>query len=111
MRTIAIVLLLAIVGCAYVDAHTTQYVGVQRYPATDPKTVQVLRGEPKERHDRLGEVMLDISVDPPAPVEDIEARLREEAAKWGANAVYVARDTITRVDGHKLVAIAIRFRQ
>ena len=55
--------------------------------------------------------MLDISVDPPAPVEDIEARLREEAAKWGANAVYVARDTITRVDGHKLVAIAIRFRQ
>ena len=111
MRAVAILLLLAGAACAYVDAQTTQYVGVPRYPPTDPKTVQVLRGEPKERHDRLGEVMLDISVDPPAPVDDIEGRLRQEAAKWGANAVYVARDTITRVDGHKLIAIAIRFRQ
>jgi len=110
MRAIAIVLLLLATACAYVEAHTTQYVGVPRYPPTDPKTVQVLRGEPKERHDRLGEVLLDISVDSPPPVEDIERKLREEAAKWGANAVYVVRDTITRADGHKLIAIAIRFR-
>ena len=101
----------ALAGCAYVDASTTQYIGVPRYAPTDPKTVQVLRSEPQERHERLGEVLLDISVDPQPPVEDIERKLQEEAAKWGANAVYVVRNTITRADGHKLIAIAIRFRQ
>ena len=111
LRAFLVVFVCLLAACAYVDAHTTQYVGVPRYPPTDPRTVQVLRGEPRERHDRLGEVLLDISVDAPPPVEDIERKLREEAAKWGANAVYVARDSITRADGHKLIAIAIRFRQ
>jgi len=113
LRALGATLLLAlsIASCAYVDARTTQYVGVPRFPPTDPASVQVLRGEPRERHDRLGEVFLDISVDPPPPVEDIERKLREAAARWGANAVYVAQDTLTRVDGHKLIAIAIRLRQ
>ena len=111
MRPLAIVLLFLLGACAYVDAFTTQYVGVPRYPPTDPQSVQVLPAEPRERIERLGEIMLDISVDPKPPVEDIERKLREEAAKWGANAVYVVRDSITRSDGHKLIAIAIRFRQ
>ena len=110
MRLIAILLLLISTACAYVDARTTQYVGVERYAPTDPGSVKVLAAEPRERHDRLGEVMLDISLDPRPPVEDIERKLREEAAQWGAHAVYVARDTITPADGHKLIAIAIRFR-
>ncbi|HET7365801.1 MAG TPA: hypothetical protein VFJ70_19690 [Burkholderiales bacterium] len=111
MRPLVILFVLLIAACAYVDAYTTQYVGVQRYPPTDPSTVQVLAAEPRERFDRLGEVLLDISVDPQPPVQDIERKLREEAAKWGANAVYVVRDSITPRDGHKLIAIAIRFRQ
>jgi hypothetical protein len=111
MKALALLLALSIAACAYVDAHTTQYVGVARFPPTDPGSVRVLAAEPRERHDRLGEVLLDISLDPKPPVEDIERKLREEAAKWGANAVYVARDSITPADGHKLIAIAIRFRQ
>ena len=111
MKLFGILLALTIAACAYVDAHTTQYVGVPRFAPTDPGSVKVLAAEPRERHDRLGEVLLDVSLDPKPPVEDIERRLREEAAKWGAHAVYVARDSISRSDGHKLVAIAIRFRQ
>ena len=110
MRTLALPLLLAVVACSYVEATTTQYVGEQRFPSVDPSTVQVLAKEPSQRHDRLGEVLLDISVDPAPPVSDIEDRLRREAAKWGANAVYVVRDSITPRE-HKLIGIAIRYRQ
>jgi hypothetical protein len=110
MRTLALLLTLISTACAYVDARTTQYVGVPRFAPTDPASVKVLAGEPRERFDRLGEVLLDISLDPKPPVEDIERKLREEAAQWGAHAVYVVRDTITPADGHKLIAIAIRFR-
>ena len=103
-------LVVASASCTFVEATTTQYVGVQRFPPVDPSTVQVLPKEPSQRHDRLGEVLLDISVDPPAPVADIEDKLRREAAKWGANAIYVVRDSITPRE-HKLIGIAIRFRQ
>ena len=110
MKALAILLVLTLAACAYVDARTTQYVGVARFPPSDPDSVKVLAAEPRERFDRLGEVLLDMSLDPKPPVEDIERKLREEAAKWGANAIYVVRDTITPADGHKLIAIAIRFR-
>ena len=110
MKTLAVVLFLTLAACAYVDARTTQYVGVARFAPTDPGSVKVLAAEPRERFDRLGEVLLDMSLDPKPPVEDIERKLREEAAKWGAHAIYVVRDTITPADGHKLIAIAIRFR-
>ena len=40
--------------CAYVDATTTPYIGVPRFPAGDPATVQVLQSEPMRTHDRLG---------------------------------------------------------
>ena len=110
LRFSVLALALAASACTYVEATTTQYVGVQRFPPVDPSTVQVLAKEPSQRHDRLGEVLLDISVDPPAPVADIEDKLRREAAKWGANAIYVVRDSITPRE-HKLIGIAIRFRQ
>lgn len=110
LRASLVILVCVLAACAYVDARTTQYVGVDRYAPTDPGSVKVLAAEPRERHDRLGEVMVDISLDPRPPVEDVERKLREEAAQWGAHAVYVVRDTITPADGHKLIAIAIRFR-
>ena len=100
-----------VAACAYVDATTTQYVGVPRFQPTDPKTVQVLRAEPVQaRYDRLGEILLDISVDPPADIAEVEQRLREEAAKWGANAVFVVRDQVMPGVGRKLIAVAIRYR-
>ena len=101
----------AVASCAYVEATTTQYVGVPRFPPVDPAAVKVLPGEPAQRHDRLGEVLLDISVDPAPPVADIEQRLREEGGKMGANAVYVIRDAIRPGETRKLIGIAIRYRQ
>ena len=100
----------ALVSCAYVEATSTQYVGVPRRPPVEPAAVQVLPAEPAQRHERLGEVLLDISVDPPAPVADIEQKLREEAAKMGASAVYVIRDAM-RPGERRLVGIAIRYSQ
>ena len=97
--------------CAYVDATTTPYIGVPRFPAGDPATVQVLQSEPMRTHDRLGEILLDISVDPPSAVADIEQRLREETAKMGGNAVFVVRDMVNPNAGRKLIAVAIRYRQ
>jgi hypothetical protein len=101
---------LLIASCAYVDATTTQYVGVPRFPPGDPKAVQVLRGEPMQPHERLGEILLDISVDPPPEIGEIEQRLKEEAAKWGANAVFVVRDQVMPGVSRKLIAVAIRYR-
>jgi hypothetical protein len=97
-------------SCAYVDATTTQYVGVPRFPPGDPATVQVLRGEPMQPHERLGEILLDISVDPPPDIGEVEQRLKEEAANWGANAVFVVRDQVMPGVGRKLIAVAIRYR-
>jgi len=87
------------------------YVGVPRFPPVDAAKVQVLPGEPAQRYDRLGEVLLDISVDPAPPVSDIEDRLREEAGKMGANAIYVIRDVARPGEARKLIGIAIRYRQ
>jgi hypothetical protein len=101
---------LALASCAFVDATTTQYVGVPRFPPTEAKSVQVLNSEPMKTHHRLGEILLDISVDPAPPVEDVEARLREEAAKMGAHAVFVVRDLVNPNAGRKLIAVAIRYR-
>jgi hypothetical protein len=104
-----LLLLLLLAGCAYVEATTVPYVGVPTFAPVDPATVKVLAAEPKERHDRLGEVVLYASPDPaPAPA-DIEKRFREEAAKWGANAVYVVRDILPPGRERQLVGIAIRY--
>lgn len=97
-------------SCAYVEATTTQYVGVPRPAPGDAAAVQVLAAEPMKPHDRLGEILLDISVDPAPPVADVERKLREEGAKMGANAVFVVRDQIAPSIGRKLIAVAIRYR-
>ena len=97
-------------SCAHIDATTTQYVGVPRTAPTDAAAVQVLVGEPMRTHDRLGEILLDISVDPAPPVQDVELRLREAAAQMGGNAVFVVRDVLHPQLGRKLIAVAIRYR-
>lgn len=107
---IALAATCALASCAHIDAATTQYVGVPRTAPTDAATVQVLPSEPMRTHDRLGEILLDVSVDPAPPVADIEQRLREEAAKMGGNAVFVVRDVLHPDLGRKLIAVAIRYR-
>jgi hypothetical protein len=101
-----------VASCAYINASSTQYVGVPRFPPSDAAKVQVLPKEPMQPpHDRLGEIMLEISVDPAPSVADIEQRLREEGAKLGASAVFVVRDQIIPGTGRRLIAVAIRTRQ
>jgi hypothetical protein len=107
---LALVLAAATASCSYVEATTRQYSGVERFPPVEADSVRVLPGEPNERHDRLGEVLLDLSVDSPPPLAEVEERLREEAAKLGADAVYILRESRTSSE-HKIVALAIRFRR
>ena len=109
LRLLGVAICLAASACAFVEANSVQYVGVPRYPAVKPEQVQVLPSEPQQRHERLGEVLLDISADPAPPVADIEARLREEGAKMGAHAVYVIRDVRRPGENRKLIGIAIRY--
>ncbi|MNF33301.1 hypothetical protein D3C84_141140 [compost metagenome] len=89
--------LLCLGGCASINAESTEYVGAQHFPPTLPEQVQVLRTEPTRSHVRLGEVLLDSSVEPPPPVTEIEQKLREEGAKMGGDAVVVVYDRIQPV--------------
>ena len=108
MRSLCVLLL---AGCAYVDATPLPYAGIPRFAPSDPATIKVIEVEPRERYDRLGEVIVYASRDPAPKMGDIEKRLREEAAKWGANAVYIVRDIIPPgASERQLVGIAIRYR-
>ncbi len=102
--------LLLLAGCAYVEATTVPSVGVTRFVPVDPSKVQVLAAEPKQRHERLGEVILQTSRDPAPALADIEHRLSEEAAKWGASAVYIVRDIMVPGNERQIVGIAVRYR-
>ncbi|MVV47553.1 hypothetical protein EJA72_04700 [Pseudomonas sp. PB120] len=118
--------LLALSGCATVDAHTTAYVGVEHPAPTQASQVVVMRTEPLRPHVRLGEVVIDASTDPAPPITDVEQKLREESAKLGGDAVVVVYDHIQPVgryvtgplwsrgietiQGQKLKGIVIKYR-
>ena len=117
---------LALGACASVDAQTTAYVGVEHPAPTLANEVQVLRTEPTRPHVRLGEILVDASVDPAPPITQVEQKLREEGAKLGADAVVVVYDRIQPVaayvtgplwsrdietiQGRKLKGIAIKYQ-
>ncbi|VVO24104.1 hypothetical protein [Pseudomonas fluorescens] len=117
---------LALGACATVDAQTTAYVGVEHPAPTLPSEVQVLRTEPTRAHVRLGEILIDASVDPAPPITQVEQKLREEGAKLGADAVVVVYDhiqpvaayvsgprwsrDIETIQGRKLKGIAIKYQ-
>ena len=77
-------------------------------------------------HERLGDIMVDASTEPAPPVAEIEAKLRSEAAKLGADAVVVVYDrvrttgafvagplfarSVEGVSGRKVVGVAIKYR-
>jgi hypothetical protein len=113
-------------GCATVDAQTTAYVGVEHPAPTIASQVEVLRTEPTRPHVRLGEVLIDASVDPAPPITDVEQKLRVEAAKLGGDAVVVVYDhiqpvaayvsgplwsrDIQTIQGRKLKGIVIKYQ-
>jgi hypothetical protein len=75
-------------------AVTTPYLGVPKYPRSDPDKIQILRAEPGTTHDRLGEIVLDASIDPPPKAQLIEETLQIEASRLGADAVVIIVDGI-----------------
>ena len=77
-------------GCAYVSVDTRPYLAVPYYPPTDASTVQILHSAPTRPHERLGEISLEPQGNP--PVSEMEIRLRQAAAKMGADAVVIVAD-------------------
>lgn len=126
-RLVLTVLTVMLAACASTDVATTEYVGAPRYQPTEPNGVQILRTEPAGPHDRLGEIMVDASVDPAPSISEVERKLCKAAAKLGADAVVVVYDrvqpvaayvsgpwwgrSIESISGRKLVAVAIRYRR
>jgi hypothetical protein len=116
-----------LVSCATIDATTTQYVGAPRFPPSNPASVEILRTEPMRPHVRLGEIVIDASTEPAPPVTEVEAKLRAEAGKLGADAVVVVVDRVQPVGafvsgpwfgrdvdvfkGRKLVGVAIKYER
>lgn len=88
----AVAALLTVAGCSSIPVQTQQPTGTPTYPPTNPATVQILRQVPTQANVKLGE----ITAEPPStrtPLSAIEARLREAAAKLGADAVVIVVET------------------
>ena len=81
---------LALCGCASISVSSKAYLGSPKYAPSDPAKVQILASEPKEPKDQLGEVRLSVAESPSR--EKLEEKLRQAAAKLGADAVFVVYD-------------------
>ncbi|MBV4522060.1 hypothetical protein KVG88_18520 [Pseudomonas sp. SWRI74] len=126
LTTALIASVLALASCATVDAQTTAYVGVEHPAPTLANEVQIMRVAPTRPYVRLGEILIDASVDPAPPITQVEAKLREQAATLGADAVVVVYDQIqpvaayvsgplwsrdiNTIQGRKLKGIAIKYQ-
>jgi hypothetical protein len=105
---------------------TIQYIGVPRYPPTDPDKVVILHERPKGGEVRLGEVIVDASIDPAPKVELIEARIRQGTAQLGGDAAVLVVDrtqtvgavvmgpwwdrSVSTVQDRIVVAVAIKLK-
>ena len=120
-------------SCASVDSTSARYVGAPHYAPSDPASVQILRAQPTQPHERLGELVIDASTDPAPPVSELEDKVRREAAKIGADAAVITVDriqpegayvtggnwnfaggywnqTVEPILGRKIVAVAIKYQ-
>ena len=123
----AVLFTLGLCSCATgLQTTTTPYVAAPQLEPTDPAAVKIVRTEPLEPHDRLGEVLIDMSITYPPPIATVEAKLAEESAKLGANGVVVVVDRVQPSDnyvtgpywgrpmevvtGRKTIGVAIKYR-
>lgn len=83
------VLLLA-AGCASISTRTNAYLGSPKYAPSNPTSVDILQSEPKGPKERLGEIVLTVEGEPSR--DDLERKLKEGAAKLGADAVFIVYD-------------------
>jgi hypothetical protein len=117
-------LALAVTGCHTVSTSLVPYVGVPKYPPSDPTKIEILQKEPTRPHEKLGEVVA--SPDDGVPAQKIEEKLRSQAAKLGADAVVLTHDKMqvvgtrvwgpywapesTAVSARVIVVIAIKYK-
>ncbi len=117
--------LLVVTGCQSVSTSSRQDIGAPSYAPSNPAEVQILRTEPTRPHIRLGEVQAEPASDNVA-VSQIEAALRTQAAKMGADAAVVVCDktqvtgayvtgpwwgrSVQTVQGRVVVAVAIKYQ-
>jgi len=111
-------------GCHTVSTQLVPYLGMPKLPPSDPARIEILHKEPDRPFDRLGEVTA--MPDPGTPVEKIEAALRRQAAKLGADAVVLVQDKmqvvgsrvwgpawapeISNVNQRVIVVVAIKYK-
>jgi len=124
-RAAALLLACTLAACTGLDVHTTPYTGATRHPPGDEQAVLILREEPGRPHEELGQIVIESS-DMDAPTDEVERRLRIEAAALGADAAVVVHDALQPLvadaapiwyerdarapETRKLVAVAIKFR-
>jgi len=82
-------------GCNTVSVSSKQYLGMPNYAPTDPASIQILRSAPEVPVQRLGEIYAEPNGNP--SVETIEGKMRDAAAKMGANAVVLVSDNTMRM--------------
>ena len=118
--------LFLVTGCNTVSISSNQYVGVQAYPPSNPAQIQILRQAPVQPYVQLGEVRAEPASDS-VSVQQIEAALRNAAAKMGANAVLIKYDrvevtgamvigpsygrSVQQILGRVIVGVAIRYAE
>lgn len=111
-------------GCHTVSTRLVPYLGMPKLPPSDPARIEILQKEPDRPFDRLGEVTA--MPDDGTPVEKIEAALRRQAAKLGADAVVLVHDKmqvvgsrvwgpawapeISNVNQRVIVVVAIKYK-
>lgn len=121
---LAAALAVSCVSCSSVSSSSERLLGAPTFPPTRPESVTILRREPRKPHDRVGQVFIEPSGNP--PVAEMEKAIRAEAAKLGADAAVIVYDRTRRIGrvyegpwwdrrvypvyGRKIVAVAIRFR-
>src|SRR5688500_3847186 len=115
-----------LVACASLNTTTTPYAGAPPSPPRDPASVQILRTQPTQPHDRLGQIIVDSATHSATLGPDVEQKLRQAAAKLGADAVVVVYDrrqpvgayvmggywdqSVETVTERDLVGVAIKYR-
>jgi len=115
-----------VTGCTSLSSRGVAYIGAPRFGPTDPNRIEILQAEPERAHDKLGEAVVNASVDPSPTVDKVEARLRREAARMGADAVYLVHDrteavgavamgpwwsqSYSPIHGRVVVAVAIKYK-
>ena len=87
----ALMALGAVCARVQVVATSDRSIGAPIYPPTDPARVQILRETPLQPYEMLGEIHIEPSGGFP-PREKIEAELRKEGARFGADAVLIIYD-------------------